>query len=102
MESEIFNNGRPNKHHDLIYVDPGQDGAAEVRETFGDMGFNDQETVAISGGGHAFGGCHASRSGFSGYWTSTPDRWTNDYFASAFGNRIRPPYRPWHWEPAIR
>jgi len=80
MESEIFNNGRPNKHHDLIYVDPGQDGAAEVRETFGDMGFNDQETVAISGGGHAFGGCHASRSGFSGYWTSTPDRWTNDYF----------------------
>jgi len=80
-EASYFNADRVEKWHDLIYVDPGQDGAPEVRETFnGNMGFSDQLTVAIIGGGHAFGGCHATRSGFSGYWTETPSKWTNDYF----------------------
>merc|ERR1719493_487841 len=44
----------------------------------------------ITGGGHAFGGCHASRSGFNGYWTATPDRWTNDYFLQLLNTEYEP------------
>eukprot|EP00494_Astrolonche_serrata_P022390 UN22647 len=79
-ESNKLNEGRPEYHHDLIYVDPEVDGNSEVRETFTKMGFNDQEIVAVVGGGHAFGGCHASRSGFDGFWTSTPSVFTNDFY----------------------
>jgi len=36
------------------------------------MGFNDQEIVALVGGGHSMGRCHTSRSGFDGPWTFNP------------------------------
>lgn len=47
---------------------------------YGRLGFNAQETVALIGGGHGIGGCHARYSGFNGIWTKTPFSWNNDFF----------------------
>lgn len=91
----------------LIYVNPAGPlgafndilgSANDVRNTFNNMGFNDSETVALVGGGHAFGKCHGACSdppctglapdgnpavltaGFEGAWTVEPTVWSNEYF----------------------
>ncbi len=111
----------------LIYVNPeGPEGnpdpvaaARDIRETFGRMAMNDEETVALIAGGHSFGKTHgaapvtnvgpdpetanveeqglgwsnsfnsgagpdAITSGLEVIWTSTPTKWSNDFFKHLF------------------
>ncbi|MFZ0318965.1 MAG: catalase/peroxidase HPI [Candidatus Sulfotelmatobacter sp.] len=113
----------------LIYVNPeGPDGkpdpiaaARDIRETFGRMAMNDEETVALIAGGHTFGkthgaadpkkyvapepegagiedqglgwknsfgnghGGHTISSGLEVTWTTTPTKWSNNFFVNLFG-----------------
>ena len=113
----------------LIYVNPeGPNGnpdplaaAVDIRETFGRMAMNDEETVALIAGGHTFGKTHGAAdpdkyvgrepaaagieeqslgwkntfgagnagdtitSGLEGAWTSTPTKWSNNFFWNLFG-----------------
>lgn len=112
----------------LIYVNPeGPDGnpdpveaAKDIREAFGRMGMNDEETVALIAGGHTFGKCHGAgpvshvgpepeaapieqqglgwkssfgtgkgsdtiSSGLEVIWTTTPTKWSNNFFWNLFG-----------------
>merc|ERR1719498_1215472 len=104
----------------LIYLNPEgpmaqpipNASALEVRDTFGRMAMNDSETVALIGGGHAFGKTHgacplgpglppkddplnpwpgkcgdgkltnAYTSGIEGPWTENPTEWDNSYFTN--------------------
>ncbi len=113
----------------LIYVNPeGPNGnpdpllaARDIRETFGRMAMNDEETVALIAGGHTLGKTHGAAdadnyvgvepsaagieqqsqgwhntfntgkgvdtitSGLEGAWTTTPAKWSNNYFENLFG-----------------
>src|SRR5262245_51740227 len=112
----------------LIYVNPeGPDGnpdplkaAFDIRETFGRMAMNDEETVALIAGGHTFGKTHgaapashcgpdpeaagleemglgwrndfgtgvgkdAITSGLEVTWTTTPTKWSTNFFWNLFG-----------------
>ncbi len=116
-------------HMGLIYVNPEGPGghpdpiaaAVDIRETFGRMAMNDEETVALIAGGHTFGKTHGAAdpaeyigmepagatveemglgwrnsfgkghsedtisSGLEGAWTTTPTKWSNNYFENLFG-----------------
>jgi len=113
----------------LIYVNPqGPNGnpdpiaaARDIRETFGRMAMNDEETVALIAGGHTFGKTHGAAdpdkyvgrepaaasieeqsfgwkntfgsgnagdtitSGLEGAWTTTPTKWSHNFFENLFG-----------------
>ncbi len=113
----------------LIYVNPeGPNGnpdpmaaAKDIRETFGRMAMNDEETVALIAGGHSFGkthgaadpavyvgaepegasieeqglgwkntfnsgkGAHTITSGLEGAWTTTPAKFSHNFFENLFG-----------------
>ena len=130
----------------LIYVNPeGPNGnpdplasARDIRETFGRMAMNDEETVALVAGGHTFGkthgaadpgqyvgvepaaasieeqsfgwknsfgsgsGEHTISSGLEGAWTTTPTKWSNNYFENLFGfewELTKSPAGAHQWKP---
>ncbi|MDN3657884.1 catalase/peroxidase HPI [Ferruginibacter paludis] len=130
----------------LIYVNPeGPDGkpdpvasARDIRETFGRMAMNDEETVALIAGGHTFGKTHGAAdpgkyvshepagagieeqslgwkntygkgnagdtitSGLEGAWTTTPTKWSNNYFENLFGfewELTKSPAGAQQWKP---
>ena len=68
----------------------GHDTADQLRATFGRMGFNDREIVALSGA-HSVGRCHADRSGFNGAWDATPLTFDNLYFKDILEKSFTPP-----------
>lgn len=130
----------------LIYVNPeGPNGnpdplasAVDIRETFGRMAMNDEETVALIAGGHTFGKTHGAAdptkyvgaepaasgieeqsmgwkntfgsgngadtitSGLEGAWTTTPTKWSNNYFENLFGYEwelTKSPAGAHQWKP---
>ncbi len=130
----------------LIYVNPeGPNGnpnpvasARDIRETFGRMAMNDEETVALIAGGHTFGKTHGAgdpdkyvgaepagatmeeqglgwrntmgsgnagntiTSGLEGTWTTTPTKWSNNFFENLFGYEwelTKSPAGAHQWKP---
>ena len=129
----------------LIYVNPeGPDGkpdpiaaAKDIRDTFGRMAMDDEETVALIAGGHTFGKTHgaapatnvdkepeaagleaqgfgwankfgtgkgadAITSGLEVTWTSTPTKWSGDFFKHLFGYEwelTKSPAGAQQWKP---
>lgn len=87
----------------LIYVNPeGPNGnpdpvaaAADIRETFGRMGMNDEETVALIAGGHTLGKAHGAAGG--DHLAASPEGapieeqglgWKSDYGTGKGGDAI--------------
>jgi cytochrome c peroxidase len=62
-------------------------GPKHIRDIFYRMGFNDQEIVALVGGGHAVGRCHTDRSGYDGPWNFSPTTFSNEYFRVLFEDK---------------
>lgn len=75
----------------------GDKGPSHVRDIFYRQGFNDQEIVALVGGGHALGRCHTDRSGFDGPWTRAPTTFSNEYFREILDNTWK--FKNWDGPP---
>ncbi|KAL4437883.1 hypothetical protein ABPG74_001054 [Tetrahymena malaccensis] len=63
--------------------DPSKD-RVNMRQVFYRMGFNDQEIVALVGGGHTLGKCHKEYTGYEGPWTEEPIKFSNLFFQELF------------------
>ena len=48
-------------------------------EVFYRMGFDDREIVALLCGGHVYGRCHPTASGYAGPWVEHPTEFSNEY-----------------------
>jgi catalase-peroxidase len=99
----------------LIYVNPeGPDGnpdpwasARDIRMTFARMAMNDEETLALTAGGHTFGkahgfGDHTITSGIEGAWTPTPVTWDMSYFHMLLDYKyelVKSPAGAKQWQP---
>jgi len=59
------------------------------QEVFYRMGFNDQEIVALLCGGHVYGRCHPTASGYAGPWVEHPTRFSNEYAADMIEDEWR-------------
>ncbi|KAH7390098.1 heme peroxidase [Cadophora sp. MPI-SDFR-AT-0126] len=86
-------------HHGLIYVNPEGPNASgdtkasalDIRTTFGRMGMNDSETVALIAGGHAFGKTHGASSTATGPPPAAADMAQQDLgWANTFGTGSGP------------
>jgi len=64
--------------------------AQHVRDVFGRMGLTDQEAVALLCGGHVYGRCHTTSSGYAGAWVENPTVFSNEYAADMVGDRWIP------------
>ena len=49
------------------------------QEVFYRMGFDDREIVALLCGGHVYGRCHPTASGYAGPWVEHPTQFSNEY-----------------------
>ena len=58
-------------------------------EVFYRMGFNDREIVALLTGGHMYGRCHTTSSGYAGPWVEEPTKFSNEYAADMIGDEWR-------------
>lgn len=58
-------------------------------EVFYRMGFNDQEIVALLCGGHVYGRCHPTASGYAGKWVENPTEFSNEYASDMIGDPWR-------------
>ena len=47
-------------------------------QVFYRMGFNDAEIVALLCGGHVYGRCHPTASGYAGPWVEEPTKFSNE------------------------
>jgi cytochrome c peroxidase len=58
-------------------------------EVFYRMGFDDSEIVALLTGGHVYGRCHPTASGYAGAWVEHPTQFSNDYATDMLGDEWR-------------
>ncbi len=58
-------------------------------EVFYRMGFTDREIVALLSGGHVYGRCHPSASGYAGPWVEKPAEFSNEYASDLIGDEWR-------------
>jgi len=81
MEEGFDEEGRPNGWQKLC---------SHIRdEVFYRMGIDDREIVALLCGGHVYGRCHPSSSGYAGPWVEEPYKWSNEYAADMVGDEWR-------------
>lgn len=64
--------------------------AKHVRDTFARMGLGDREAVALLCGGHVYGRCHPTSSGYVGAWVENPTLFSNEYAADMIGDEWIP------------
>jgi len=60
--------------------------AGQMRKVFDRLGFSDRESVALLGGGHAYGRCHKEFTGYEGAWMENPTYFATEYCEDMAGD----------------